>query len=313
MILATGIQALVRLPMEQRKRDLASGLNTAGYVTGYRGSPLAGFDREMALARKFLEAHHIVFRPGVNEDLAATAVWGTQQTSLYPGARYDGVFSMWYGKGPGVDRTMDVIRHANAAGTDRNGGVLLLVGDDHGAVSSTLLHQSEHNLISAMVPMLAPAGVGEYIDFGLVGWAMSRFSGAWVGFKCQTEIVECTATVDIPADGPGIVTPAFTPPGDGLSLRWPDGPHAMERRLVEKMLAVHAFARVNPIDRTIGGRGKARLGIVAPGKSWLDLRAALAALGIDEERAAARGIRLRKIGLVAAGAGRPPRLRRRAR
>ncbi len=298
-ILVSGTQALVRLPMIQRQRDLARGLNTAGYVSGYRGSPLAGFDREMARAKKFLDAAHVKFQPGLNEDMAATAVWGTQQTGMFQGPRYDGVFAMWYGKGPGVDRSMDVIRHANAIGTNANGGVLLLVGDDHGAVSSTLPHQSEHNLISAMVPMLSPAGIGEYIDYGLIGWAMSRYSGAWVGFKCQTEIVECSATVDLDPDRPLIVMPydVFAP--DGLSLRWPDGPHAMELRLERKMLAVQAFARANHLDRAIwGATGRARLGIVSTGKSWLDLLGALALLGIDQARAADLGLALYKVGMV---------------
>ncbi|MCC2614104.1 indolepyruvate ferredoxin oxidoreductase family protein [Neorhizobium petrolearium] len=298
-ILVSGTQALIRLPMIQRQRDLERGLNTAGYVSGYRGSPLASFDREMGKAKKYLDAAHVKFQPGLNEDMAATAVWGTQQTGMFEGSRYDGVFAMWYGKGPGVDRSMDVIRHANAVGTNRNGGVLLLVGDDHGAVSSTLPHQSEHNLISAMVPMLSPAGVGEYIEYGLLGFAMSRYSGAWIGLKCQTEIVECSATVDLDPDKPEIVIPdeIFAP--DGLSLRWPDGPHAMEQRLESKMLAVQAFARANRIDRTVwGGGGKARLGIVSTGKSWLDLMGALALLGTDEARAAELGIVLYKVGLV---------------
>ena len=297
-ILVSGTQALVRLPMVQRRRDLAAGLNTAGYVSGYRGSPLAGFDREMATAKKYLKDSHIVFQPGLNEDMAATAVWGTQQTGMFPGARYDGVFSMWYGKGPGVDRTMDVIRHANAAGTSRHGGVLLLVGDDHGAVSSTLPHQSEHNLISAMVPLLSPAGVGEYIDYGLLGWAMSRFSGAWVGFKCQTEIVECSATVDLDPARLEIVAPDLPLPADGLSMRWPDGQQAMERRLETKLAAVLAFARANRIDRQAWPSEKARLGIVSTGKSWLDLKGALSLLGIDEARAGELGIRLYKVGMV---------------
>ncbi|WJR65307.1 indolepyruvate ferredoxin oxidoreductase family protein [Neorhizobium sp. CSC1952] len=298
-ILVSGTQALIRLPMIQRQRDLARGLNTAGYVSGYRGSPLASFDREMGKAKKYLDAAHVKFQPGLNEDMAATAVWGTQQTGMFQGSRYDGVFAMWYGKGPGVDRSMDVIRHANAVGTNPNGGVLLLVGDDHGAVSSTLPHQSEHNLISAMVPMLSPAGVGEYIDYGLLGFAMSRYSGAWVGFKCQTEIVECSATVDLDPDRPQIVLPDETFAPDGLSLRWPDGPHAMELRLERKMLAVQAFARANRIDRTVwGSAGRARLGIVSTGKSWLDLMGALALLGIDEARAAQLGIRLYKVGMV---------------
>ncbi|WP_341878574.1 indolepyruvate ferredoxin oxidoreductase family protein (plasmid) [Aminobacter sp. P9b] len=297
-ILVSGTQALVRLPMVQRQRDLAAGLNTAGYVSGYRGSPLAGFDREMGSARKYLKASHIVFQPGLNEDMAATAVWGTQQTGMFPGARYDGVFSMWYGKGPGVDRTMDVIRHANAVGTSQHGGVLLLVGDDHGAVSSTLPHQSEHNLISAMVPLLSPAGVGEYIDYGLLGWAMSRYSGAWVGFKCQTEIVECSATVDLDPTRLEIVTPDLPLPADGLSMRWPDAQQAMERRLETKLAAVLAFARANRLDRQVWPSPRAKLGIVSTGKSWLDLKGALSLLGIDEARAAELGIRLYKVGMV---------------
>ncbi|MCQ1850815.1 indolepyruvate ferredoxin oxidoreductase family protein [Neorhizobium galegae] len=298
-ILVSGTQALVRLPMIQRQRDLSRGLNTAGYVSGYRGSPLAGFDREMARAKKFLDAAHIKFHPGLNEDMAATAVWGTQQTGMFQGVRYDGVFGMWYGKGPGVDRSMDVIRHANAIGTNPNGGVLLLVGDDHGAVSSTLPHQSEHNLISAMVPLLSPAGVGEYIEYGLLGFAMSRYSGAWIGFKCQTEIVECSATVDLDPDKPQIVFPDETFAPDGLSLRWPDGPLAMELRLERKMLAVQAFARANRLDRPIWGTtGRTRLGIVSTGKSWLDLLGALALLGINEARAAELGIALYKVGMV---------------
>jgi indolepyruvate ferredoxin oxidoreductase len=297
-ILVSGTQALVRLPMLQRQRDLAAGLNTAGYVSGYRGSPLAGFDREMARAKKHLRDSHVVFHPGLNEDMAATAVWGTQQTSLFEGVRYDGVFALWYGKGPGVDRSMDVIRHANAVGTDPNGGVLLLVGDDHGAVSSTLPHQSEHNLASAMVPLLAPAGVQEYIAMGLAGIAMSRFSGLWVGFKCQTELVECSATVEVKADAPAFVQPDHPRPADGLSARWPDGPHAMEKRLEHKLAAAQAFARANGLDRMSGAAAGATLGIVSSGKSWLDLRAALAMLGLSDAELQRLGVRLLKVGLV---------------
>nr|WP_280821879.1 indolepyruvate ferredoxin oxidoreductase family protein [Mesorhizobium soli] len=297
-ILVSGTQALVRLAMVQRQRDLAAGLNTAGYVSGYRGSPLAGFDREMASAKKYLKANHIVFQPGLNEDMAATAVWGTQQAGMFPGSRYDGVFSMWYGKGPGVDRSMDVIRHANAVGTGKHGGVLLLVGDDHGAVSSTLPHQSEHNLISAMVPLLSPAGVGEYIDYGLFGWALSRYSGAWVGFKCQTEIVECSATVDLNPERLTIFTPDLALPADGLSMRWPDISHAMERRLETKLQAVQAFARANRFDREVWASPPARLGIVSTGKSWLDLMGALSLLGIDEASAKKLGIKVYKVGMV---------------
>ncbi|WP_342361753.1 indolepyruvate ferredoxin oxidoreductase family protein [Terrarubrum flagellatum] len=298
-VLLSGVQALVRLALLQRQRDARQGLNTAGFISGYRGSPLAGLDRELARAKRHLDAHHIVFKPGLNEDLAATAIWGTQQTGLFPGARYDGVFSMWYGKGPGVDRSMDAIRHANAFGTSRQGGALLMLGDDHGAVSSTFPHQSEHNLASAMVPVLSPAGLGEFLDLGLLGWAMSRHSGAWVGFKCQTEIVECTTTFDVDPDRLTIIEPSTENGSDNLWIRWPDRALAMEERLIErKMRAVAAFARANKLDRVTLDSRRARIGIAASGKAWLDLQAALAMLGVDAARAEALGLRLYKIGMV---------------
>ena len=296
-VLLSGTQALVRLALMQRRRDLAAGLNTAGFVSGYRGSPLAGLDREFSRAKPHLDAHHVVFRPGLNEDLAATAVWGSQQLGLFKGARYEGVFSMWYGKGPGVDRSMDVIRHAHAAGTSRHGGALLLVGDDHGAISSTLPHQSEHNLISAMVPLISPGGVGEFLDYGLLGFAMSRYCGGFVGFKCQTDIVECTATIDVDDDRLVISQPALDLPE--LGPRWPDSSHALERRLIEhKLAAVAAFARANRIDRVTMNSRSARIGIAASGKAWLDLLGALEFLGIDAARANALGLRVYKVGLV---------------
>ncbi|WP_041527747.1 indolepyruvate ferredoxin oxidoreductase family protein, partial [Paracoccus aminophilus] len=293
-ILVSGTQALIRLMIEQAAADKAAGLHTAGYVSGYRGSPLAGFDTEMARARPFLAGAEVVFQPGLNEDLAATAVWGSQQTDLSPGARHDGVFAMWYGKGPGVDRSMDAIRHANAAGTHPRGGVLLLMGDDHGAVSSTLPHQSEHNLISAMVPILSPAGVEDYIPFGLAGFAMSRFSGAWVGFKCQTEIVECSATVELPARR-DFTLPDIALPTDGVSIRWPDNQLAQEKRLEIKLRAAQGFAVANNLDVISGARSGAKRGIVATGKGWRDLTGALARLGVD---AHAIGLRLYKVGLI---------------
>ena len=298
-ILVTGNEAIVRLALAQRARDVAAGLNTAGFVSGYRGSPLARVDREFEKVAPLLKQNHIVFRAGLNEDLAATAVWGTQQLGLFPGARYDGVFAMWYGKGPGVDRSMDVIRHAQACGTAEHGGTLLLLGDDHGAVSSTLPHQSDHNMISAMVPVLSPAGLGEFIDLGLMGFAMSRFSGSWVGFKCQTDIIESTGSVDVDPASPAIVLPSFERPPGGLGIRWPDGAQPMERRLLgPKLDAVRAFARANGLNPVTGARAGARIGIVASGKAWLDLRGALALLGLDEERAAALGLRFLKLGLV---------------
>src|SRR6185369_5295749 len=211
----TGVQALVRLPMLQRDHDRRQGLNTAGFISGYRGSPLGAYDQALWKAKAHLEEHHIRFQPGLNEDLAATAVWGTQQVNLFPGARYDGVFAMWYGKGPGVDRSGDVLKHANSAGTSRYGGVLVLTGDDHGARSSTVAHQSEHLLKASMIPVLHPASVQEYLDLGLHGFAMSRFSGCWIGFKCVTDVVESGATVELRHDRVNIVLPEdfAMPPG----------------------------------------------------------------------------------------------------
>jgi len=186
-IYITGIQALVRLPMMQRQRDRRAGLNTGGFISGYRGSPLGMYDHALWRAQKLLKGNNIHFQPGVNEDLAATAVWGSQQVGLFPGANVDGVFAIWYGKGPGVDRSADPIKHGNAAGSARHGGVLLLMGDDHGCQSSTLPHQSEQILIAAMMPILNPATVQEYLDFGILGFALSRYSGCWVGFKAVSE------------------------------------------------------------------------------------------------------------------------------
>ena len=221
-VFLTGTQALVRLPMLQRQRDQAKGLNTGCYISGYRGSPLGGFDQQLWQAKPFLERNHIVFQPGVNEDMAATALWGSQQLNLGPKSKHDGVFGIWYGKAPGVDRCGDVVRHANSAGTDPNGGVLMMCGDDHAAVASTVPGQSEHNLASWMVPMLYPAGVQEYLDYGLLGWAMSRFAGVWVGYKCVSEIVESSASVNVDAHCLDIKYPDFEMPEGGLNIRWPD-------------------------------------------------------------------------------------------
>src|SRR3954451_21015430 len=249
-IFLSGTQALVRLPMLQRQRDRAQGLNTAGFISGYRGSPLGMYDHALWRAKSFLKQHDIEFAPGLNEDLAATAVWGSQQVGMFPGAKVDGVFGIWYGKGPGVDRSTDALKHANAAGTSRNGGVLLLAGDDHGCQSSTSAHQSEQVLIAAMIPVLNPATVQDYLDFGLFGFALSRYSGCWVGFKAVAEAVEGSATVDIDARRVQFVDPPdFAMPADGLSIRWPDPPLDQERRLHgPKMDAVRAFARANRID-----------------------------------------------------------------
>jgi indolepyruvate ferredoxin oxidoreductase len=299
----TGVQALVRLLLLQRQRDKLAGLNTAGFVSGYRGSPLGGLDQALWSAAKFLERGHIKFQPGLNEDLAATSIWGSQQVNMYPGAKYDGVFSMWYGKGPGVDRCGDVFKHANFAGTSKHGGVLVLAGDDHAAKSSTLPHQSDHQFSAAMMPVLYPSSVQEIIDLGLHGWAMSRYSGLWVGFKCVSDTVESSASVTIDPDNVKIVVPDDFPlPADGVHIRWPDAFLATEARMQDyKIYAALHYCRVNKLNRIVIGApapGKpARLGIITSGKSYLDVRQALDDLGITEADAAEIGIRLYKVAM----------------
>jgi len=296
----TGTQALVRLPMLQKMRDAAAGLDTAGFVSGYRGSPLGGLDLQLWKAKAHLAEHRIVFQPGINEDLAATAVWGTQQVNLFPGAKHQGVFAMWYGKGPGVDRCGDVFRHANAAGTSPFGGVLVIAGDDHAAKSSTLPHQTEHIFKAVMMPVLAPANTQEYLDFGLHGWAMSRYSGCWVAFKALADTVETSSSVYVDPFAVEIKIPTdFALPEDGLNIRWPDPPLVQEARLLhQKLYAALAYCRANGLDRTIIDTPTPRLGIITCGKSYLDVRQAFDELGIDEETAARIGIRLYKVGMV---------------
>lgn len=298
-IFVSGIQALVRLPLIQRERDAAAGLNTAGFISGYRGSPLGGYDKNLWAARAHLERHRIVFQPGINEDLAATAVWGSQQVGLSPAAKHDGVFALWYGKGPGVDRSGDVFKHANAAGSARLGGVLAVAGDDHACKSSTLPHQSDFAFLNAGMPVLNPAGVQELLDLGLYGFALSRYSGCWVGFKALAEQMDASATVDADPGRVRIRLPEdFRLPEDGLNLRWPDPPPAQEARLLEwKIPAAQAFARANGLDRVTHDSPRARLGIAATGKAWLDLLQALEDLGLDEERLRAVGIRLYKVAM----------------
>jgi indolepyruvate ferredoxin oxidoreductase len=298
-VLLTGTQALVRLPIMQRQRDAAAGIETACFISGYRGSPLGGVDQALWGAKKFLERHRISFQPGVNEDLAATAVWGSQQVGLFPGAKYDGVFAMWYGKGPGVDRSGDVLKHGNAAGSSAKGGVLLLAGDDHACKSSTLPHQSEYAFMDASIPVLNPAGIQDILDFGLIGWAMSRYSGCWVALKTVTETVDSSASVIVDPTRPRIVLPDdFDMPPGGLNIRWPDSPLEQEYRLHKwKLYAALAFARANRLDRIVIDSPRPRLGIVTTGKSYLDVRQAFDDLGIDEAYAAAIGIRLYKVGM----------------
>jgi len=303
----TGTQALVRLPIMQRQRDVAAGLNTGGYVSGYRGSPVGGYDQAMWKARRQLEQHHVRFVPGLNEDLAATAIWGTQQLHCFPGAKYDGVFAIWYGKGPGLDRSGDALRHANQAGSAPHGGVLAVAGDDHGAKSSTVAAQTDFIFSAVSMPVLAPASVQDYVDLGLHGFALSRFSGLWVGFKAVTDTIETAGIVDVSPERVRPVLPQglAMPPG-GLNLRWPDGTFLeIEERLVRfKLPAALAYARANRLDANLFGRDDlasggepARLGIVTTGKSWLDVMQALADLGIDDATARRIGLKVYKVAM----------------
>ncbi len=296
----SGTQALVRLPMAQRQRDEAAGRNTAGFVSGYRGSPLGRYDIELWRVPELLRRHHVHFQPGVNEDLAATAAWGSQYVGLFPGARYDGVFAIWYGKGPGVDRSGDALRHANAAGTGRWGGVVALAGDDHAAKSSTTAHQSEQAFIAAAIPVLYPASVQEILDYGLHGIAMSRHSGCWVALKLVTDVVESSSTVYVAPDHPRCdmpAAPAAVP--DGLGIRRLDMALPAEDRLLNhKLHAALAYARANALDRVVLEPPSPRLGIVTAGKAYADVRQALLQLGLDDAGAAAAGIRILKVGMV---------------
>ncbi|MBI1777438.1 MAG: indolepyruvate ferredoxin oxidoreductase family protein [Proteobacteria bacterium] len=299
-IYLTGVQALVRLPILQRQLDAAAGLKTGCFISGYRGSPLGGFDQQLWKAKRFLEANNIRFTPGVNEDMAATAVWGSQQVNLAEGAKVDGVFGIWYGKGPGVDRSGDVFKHANSAGTSRHGGVLALAGDDHACKSSTLAHQSEYAFTDASIPVLNPAGVQEIIDYGLYGIAMSRYSGCWIALKTIAETADSSASVAVDPERVKILLPQdFELPPGGLNIRWPDTPLEQEYRLHRyKLYAALAFARANHLDRVVIDSPQRRFGIVTTGKSYLDVRQALEDLGIDDAHAAEIGLTVYKVAMV---------------
>jgi indolepyruvate ferredoxin oxidoreductase len=301
--LLTGTQAVVRLVLMQKARDQAAGLNTAGYITGYRGSPIASLEAAFQRVEALMQSHDITFQPGLNEDLAATALWGSQQAELRGEGKYDGVFGIWYGKGPGVDRSGDVFRHANHAGTSRQGGVLALMGDDHTCESSTSAHQSEFAFVDAMMPVLNPAGVQEILDYGILGLALSRYAGVWVGLKCVKDNIESTATVDGRLDRVTVTLPsadAFAMPEAGLNIRRTDSPLAKEARLHDlKRPAILAFARANTLDRVeLSGGNAPKVGIITAGKSYLDTRQALDELSIDEVRAAALGLRLMKVAMT---------------
>ncbi|MYN05252.1 indolepyruvate ferredoxin oxidoreductase family protein [Pseudoduganella sp. DS3] len=303
-VFLSGIQALVRLPMLQQLRDARAGLNTGGFISGYRGSPLGGLDETLWKAQPHLQKHNVQFVPGVNEDLAATAVWGSQQVDLIGPAKYDGVFAMWYGKGPGVDRCGDVFKHMNHAGTSKHGGILLVAGDDHGAYSSTLPHQSDHIFSACMIPVLYPCNVQEYIDLGIHGWAMSRFSGCAVAFKALADTVESSASID--ADPFRVETKIpqdFVMPEGGLNARLSSMPLGQQARSQEalmqdyKIYAALAYARENKLNHTTIDSKDAKLGIIASGKSYLDVLEALEELGIDEAMAAKVGLRLFKVSM----------------
>jgi indolepyruvate ferredoxin oxidoreductase len=297
-VFLTGTQALVRVLLEQRDRDQADGLDTAGFVSGYRGSPLGGVDLELWRANKFLDQRRIKFLPAVNEDLAATAVLGSQQVETNPRREVLGVFGLWYGKGPGVDRSGDALKHGNAYGSSPHGGVLVVAGDDHGCVSSSMPHQSDVAFMAWFMPTLNPANVAEYLSFGEYGYALSRFSGMWVGFKAISEAVESGASVEL-APRRSFKIPNFDMPAGGLHYRWPDlpGPQ-IEQRLEHKKNAVLAFAAANPIDRRIHDIADATYGIVTTGKSHLDVMEALKLLGLDAAECRRIGIDVYKVGMV---------------
>ncbi len=301
----SGVQALVRLPMLQRERDLAAGLNTAGFISGYRGSPLGGYDQALWAAKKHLAEKHIVFQPGVNEELGATAVWGTQQLDLYPQSKqYDGVFGIWYGKGPGVDRCSDVFKHANMAGTSQHGGVIAIAGDDHVSKSSTAAHQSDHIFKACGLPVFFPSDVQGILDMGLHAIAMSRFSGVWSGMKTIQEVVESSASVVVDPDRVKIVMPEdFLMPPGGLHIRWPDAPLEQEARLMDyKWYAALAYVRANKLNHNVienrKDSNRDRFGIIASGKAYNDTRQALADLGLDDDTCRAIGVRLHKVNVV---------------
>ena len=299
-VLLTGTQALVRLPMLRREMDAALGWKTGGFISGYRGSPLGGFDKELARQQKRLAAHDIIFQPGLNEDLAATAIWGTQQVGLHPGAKVEGVFAIWYGKGPGVDRSGDVLRHANSAGTAPKGGVLALAGDDPSCKSSTITSGCEYAFMDAEIPVLDPADVAEVLEFGLKGIALSRFSGLWVGMKCVADTMDASMTVLVDPARYATRDPAgLAVPEGGLHIRRGDNPLAQEERLRHfKLPHAIAFARANGFDRIVLDSPRARFGIAVRGKAHAVLRQALEEAGITEAFARERGLRIWKVGLA---------------
>ena len=294
----TGIQALVRLPLDRKRLDLRNNVNTAGFISGYRGSPLGGYDQQLRAAQKWLDAHDIKFWEGLNEDLGATAVWGSQQLGLFPGAKYDGLFGIWYGKAPGVDRTGDVFKHANAAGSSALGGVLAIVGDDHNCKSSTLPSQSEFAMMDAEIPVLNPASIQDVLDYGIHAWEMSRFSGAWTGMVALADTMDSGSVVNVGLDRFNIVQPDFALPEEGVHMRRGDAPLLKEQRLRQvKLPAAQAYVRANQLDHVILPSPKPRIGIVVTGQAARDVFEALAALGIDPQEAGRLGLTIFKVAM----------------
>ncbi|MBY0243410.1 MAG: pyruvate ferredoxin oxidoreductase, partial [Burkholderiaceae bacterium] len=298
-IFITGTQALLRMMIMQKRMDERHGLHTAGFISGYRGSPLGAVDQEAWRIAPLLKEAAIEFLPAINEDLGATAVLGSQQVESDPTRNVEGVFAMWYGKGPGVDRSGDALKHGNVYGSSPHGGVLVVLGDDHGCVSSSMPHQSEQALMAWHMPVVNPANIEEYFEFGLYGWALSRFSGNWVGFKAISETVEGGAVVELPPQRDfNVPTDYLYPPG-GLHYRWPDLPSlALEQRLAAKLHAVQAFAKVNSIDKLVVTAPQAKLGIISAGKAYLDLLEALQRMGVSFDLLEQLGIRLYKPGMT---------------
>jgi indolepyruvate ferredoxin oxidoreductase len=297
IVLLNGTQALVRLMLMQKERDRRAGLNTAGFCTGYRGSPVGGVDLNMVKARKVLEANDITFKPGLNEDLALTAHWGAQQAELRGEGLFDGVFGLWYGKGPGVDRSGDAMRHVNMAGTSKHGGVLMAMGDDHTGESSTTCHQSDWAFVDVHMPVLSPAGVQEILDYGLYGWALSRYAGLYVGLKTMKDTIEVTSVVDGRPDRMSFVLPDYPIPEDGLNIRLNDHWIPQEERLLgHKRWAAEAFSHANGMDKRVHGKPGAGIGFVSHGKNWLDLVHAMGLLGLDDAECERLGITTYKVG-----------------
>lgn len=301
-IFISGVQSLVRLPLIQKDKDVSNKLNTAGFISGYKGSPLGGYDLELSRAQNFLDEKSIFHQPGLNEEIAATSVWGSQQGEFLNRGKFDGVFGIWYGKGPGVDRAMDALKHANAAGTSKHGGVLAIAGDDHGAKSSTLPHQSDHNFISAFIPYLYPSGVNDIVPYGLLGIAMSRFSGCWIGMKIVSDVADAAMVYNTDLEFGDIIIPTEDYFGEYTELSrniyYKDTPRDQDHRLQRvKGFAAQAFGRVNRIDGPIWKSPNAKIGIITSGKSYSDVREALRWLNIDENSAKDLGISLYKVGM----------------